>query len=223
MFSNFLKNFKKTTCENKVQWVVSLLQKYVWHEKTTTNNLIIFYIPKMLNNGLILVLDLLSLTFLLWTPWTMLLDALLRLLAGPESPVTVTMTSLVVSSLMEFRASMDRCLTSLLAASIVWRSSGVTPVRWEDCWWLIDSAGDNRRVERGGQGLPCPRSGVTEPEPESERREVRCDTGARRGQPRHGGETWRPSRNSWLNGIISNLLGAGTEDGTWMKKAGQWC
>ena len=53
----------------------------------------------------------------------MLLDALLLLLVGPglelESPVTVTMTSLLVSTLMEFRASMDRCLTSLLAASIV--------------------------------------------------------------------------------------------------------
>ena len=51
----------------------------------------------------------------------MLLDALLLLLVGPglESPVTVTMTSLVVSSLIEFRASMERCLTSLLAASIV--------------------------------------------------------------------------------------------------------
>ena len=53
----------------------------------------------------------------------MLLDALLLLLVGPglESPVTVTMTSLVVSSLIELRASMDLCLTSLLAASIVVR------------------------------------------------------------------------------------------------------
>ena len=83
-------------------------------------------------------------TFLLVTPWTMLLDALLLLLVGPglESPVTVTMTSLAVSSLIEFRASMERCLTSLLAASIVVRGL------------LSDSAGDNRRVERGG--LPGP-------------------------------------------------------------------
>ena len=84
-----------------------------------------------------------------------LLDALLLLLVGPglelESPVTVTMTSLLVSTLMEFRASMDRCLTSLLAASIV---APVTPVR--GLLVTSDSAGDNGRVESGER-----RAGVT--------------------------------------------------------------
>ena len=127
-------------------------------------------------------------TFLLWTPWTMLLDALLLLLVGPglESPVTVTMTSLVVSSLIEFRASMDLCLTSLLAASIVVR---VTATEWLLGWW---------QWRRGG-GLPGAQSGVTEPEPESERWEVTCGTGANRGQRRHREEIWRPSGNSWLS------------------------
>ena len=63
----------------------------------------------------------------------------------------------------------------------------VTPVRGllvtSELVTLLVTMGE-WRVERGGQGLPCPRSGVTEPEPESEGREVRCDTGARasRGQ-----------------------------------------